>query len=431
MQRSTRDPGPSLDPSNVDRHKIEYILRTINRFPLLTDLQVRPTFVWDDILIPYSNDSLPQAKPEYRTRFLEEQRKYLSNNFQPDEILKLADGKSPPHLRVIDISKILDIGDILGNGTFGQVLKAKLPPIDRQDMETPSKLFAIKRFLKQVPGHTKTIVDSFLDERKNLNTSEGHKHEHIVSFHASFTDEVYLGFITSPVAESSLKDLLQKPRESNVIRNDERESLYKAFGCLLEAIRHLHEDLQMRHCDLKPSNILVCRLLGQGKRFRVRLCDLGTAHIWNSPQDGSTDRNQRGTSKYKAPEVHQHNKDGELKSHNKLVDIFSLGCIFLEMHTILRSKTLNQMAKAITNNDEKNFDDQWTYAGSLQGVRKWLGELCQDDDEDNGNVIVDRIKTMVRPNSVLGSQLLTSHPALRGSEGAEGSRGSFRAYLQI
>ena len=430
MQRSTRDPGPSSDPSNANTHKIECILRKINRFPLLTDLQVRPTFVWDDILIPYSNDSLPQAKPEYRTRFLEEQRKYLSE--KPVEILELADGKSPPHLRMIDIGESLDIDEILGNGTFGEVLKAKLPPINRQDIETPSKLFAIKRFLKQAPGRdTKTIVDSFLDERKNLKTSEGDKHEHIVSFHASFTDEVYLGFITSPVAESNLKDLLEKPRESNVIRNDERESLYKAFGCLLEAIRHLHEDLQMRHCDLKPSNILVCRLLGQGKRFRVRLCDLGSAHTWNSPQDISTDPNQRGTSKYKAPEVHQYYKDGELISHNKLVDIFSLGCIFLEMHTILRSKTLNQMAKAITNNDEKNFNDQWTYAGSLQGVRKWLEELCQDDDENNGNVIVDRIKTMVRPNSVLSSQVLTSHPALRGSEGAEGSRGSFRAYSQI
>ncbi|MCJ1422212.1 hypothetical protein MMC29_000091 [Sticta canariensis] len=396
MQRSTRDPRPSSDCSNANTHKIECILTKINRFPLLTALQVKPTFVWDDILIPYSNYSLPQARPEYRTRFLEEQREYLSKESQLVEILKPAGGKSPPHLRVIDIGKIFDIDDILGNGTFGEVLKAKLPLINRQDMETPSKFFAIKRFRKQGSGRDiETIVDSFLDERKNLKTSEGDKHEHIVSFHASFTDEVYLGFITSPVAEMTLKELLKKPRESNVIRNDERASLHNAFGCLLEAIRHLHEDLQMRHCDLKPSNILVCRLLGQGKHFRVRLCDLGTAHIWNSPQNMSTDENQRGTSKYKAPEVHQHHEDGELISHNRLVDIFSLGCIFLEMHTILRSKTLNQMAKAITNNDTKNFDDQWTYAGSLPGVRKWLGELCQDDDDNSGNVIVDRIKTMV------------------------------------
>lgn len=420
MQRSTRDPGPPSESSKANTQNIERILRNINQYPLPKDLHVSPTFVWDDILIPYSNDNLPQAKPEYRTRFLEEQREYLSEESQPIEvILMLADGKSPPHLRVIDIGKILDIHDTLGKGTFGEVLKAILPPSNCQNMESPSKFFAIKRFIKQVD--TKTIVDSFLDERENLKRSEGKKHRHIVSFHASFTDEKYFGFITSPVAESTLKDLLEKPRESNVIRNDERESLYKAFGCLLEAIRHLHEDLQMRHCDLKPSNILVCRLLGQGERFRVRLCDLGTAHISNSSQDISTDRNQRGTSKYKAPEVHQHYKDGEPRSHNRLVDIFSLGCIFLEMHTILRSKTLNQMAKTITNNHKKTFDDQWTYAGSLPGVRKWLGELSQDDDEDYGEVIVDPIKSMVRPKFVFGNQLLTSHPALRGSEGPEGS----------
>lgn len=422
MQRSTRYPGPSSefsDFSNAKTHKIEWILRRINRLPLLTDLQVRPTFVWDDIFIPYSIRSLPQAEPEYRTRFLEEQRKFLSEKPQS---LELADGNSPPHLRVTDIGKFLDIGDFLGHGTFGEVLEAKLPPIDRQTMESLSKFFAIKRFLKQVTGRdTKTIVDSFLEERKNLETSERDKHEHIVSFHASFTDKIYYGFIMSPVAELNLKDLLKKPRESNVIRNDERESLYKAFGCLLEAIRHLHEDLRMRHCDLKPSNILVCRLVGQGERFRVRLCDLGTAHIWNSTQNRSTDQNKRGTSKYKAPEVHRHYEGGEPISHNNLVDIFSLGCIFLEMHTILRSKTLDQMAKAITNNQEKSFNDQWTYAGSLPGVERWLGELSQDDDENPGKVIVERIKTMVILNPILGCQLLNLHPAFRGSEEAEGS----------
>ncbi|MCJ1268929.1 hypothetical protein MMC22_008817 [Lobaria immixta] len=381
-----QDAGPSSLSPRANTETIESILRQIEGLPLLTGLQARGDFVWDDNLVPYGRSDLPSEMQSYRTKFLEKQKAHLDDPSQPIESLfKLGDEGPRPHRRVIDIGKTLDIVGELGRGAFGEVLKAKWPPTARQNLDAPCRVFAMKRFPKKsLPRSINSIADSFINERENLEKAERCKHLHIVSFVASFTDESYFGFIMSPVAKSNLKTLLEQSRESNI---DERKSLYEAFGCLLETIRHLHEDLKMRHCDLKPSNILVCRL--QGDHFHVCLCDLGISYAWDSTENESTDRNHRGTARYKAPEVR-----GETRSHNRMADIFSLGCIFLEMYAVLRGRTLDQMARSITDNHE-SFDNHWTYAGSLQGVRKWLEELLQDDDDDREEVLVGLIKSMV------------------------------------
>lgn len=385
----------SSETSTANTDTIKLILSNIGRASLLNN---SPDFVWDDILIPYSKDHLPHDERSYEDRFLEEQEKHLLNTSQPiKDILKLADKGFPPHLRVSKISDKfhIDKDNELGHGTFGQVLKAEWLPSAGQKVAASFKCFAIKQIPKQ-----HSLVKSFKNECRNLEKSEKRRHSHIVNFHASFTDEENFGFIMSPVADSTLKDLLEKSRESSsIIPQGERASLFEAYGCLLDAIRHLHDKLKMRHCDLKPSNILWCR---RDDHFHVRLCDLGISYAWDSPQDESTDQNQRGTKKYKAPEVHKSQKGIEGTTHNRLVDIFSLGCIFLEMHAILTSRTLDQMARDITDN-EKRFHDDWTYAQSLTRIRKWLGDLAQDSDENNKDFIVGVIEKMVRLVLVLGN----------------------------
>lgn len=176
------------------------------------------------------------------------------------------------------------------------MFRAKLPPSNfykKEARNTDARCFAMKRFSKkQFPGRTTSILNEFAIECDNVKKFEKWKHKHIVTFHASFTDEVYYGFIMSPVAELTLKDLLEQSKESNVILGKERDSLFEAFGCLLEAVRHLHVDVQMRRCDLKPSNILVCHY--KDDHFYVRLCDLGLAHAWISSQMNQPTKNIGG-----------------------------------------------------------------------------------------------------------------------------------------
>ena len=396
MQASNQHPGPSS--ISQDSHpayqtqKIEVILRNIKKLNLLARHQDSQGFVWDDTLIPYEKSQLPKTNRNYKHEFWKEQKKLLSTSQQIHAILESADGGAPPHLQVLDIENIFDIGEVLGEGSFGTVVKAKLSPHDSGNVDARSRTFAIKRFRKslQGPATMKNTLRAFKTELKNLERSENHKHPHLVSFHASFTDETHFGFITSPVAESNLKSLLQKSVKNNVIPKDESESLSQAFGCLLEAVRHFHRDLKMRHCDLKPSNILVCRR--PGNRFSVQICDLGISYAWDFPQDDSTNNNQRGTQRYKAPEL----SFAQGTSHNRMVDIFSLGCIFLEMFTIIKGRTLDGMARAITKDRNSSFGDPWAYADCLVGVEEWLEELQTDVQNAPEEDPISLITYMVR-----------------------------------
>ena len=378
--------------SNMDYEKVEQILRKIDRLDLLAEFEHSQEFVWDDTLIPYTIHQLPKDRLRYKERFVEEQKKRLPETSQQIQaILKPADKDTLPRLQFDDISKNLVFAENLGEGTYGTVFKAKLPPSHSRNADARSMTFAVKLLPKCRGPDMKGPLGEFKTERDNLERSEKQKHHHLVSFHASFTDKKYFGFITSPVAESNLKSLLEKSKKANVISKEEGASLSQAFGCLLEAVRHLHDDLTMRHCDLKSSNILVCDR--PGRQFSVRICDLGISYPWNFPQDDSTNENQRGTQRYKAPEV----LFKQNMTHNRKGDIFSLGCIFLEMYTVIRGKTLDEMAKVISQDQRLSFDDSWAYANSLDGVNKWLKELQTGVQSGMGEELNRVITNMVRP----------------------------------
>ena len=369
--------------------EVDTILRKIDRLDLLAKFKRSQDFVWDDTLIPYTIHQLPKDKLEYETRFVEEQKKRLPETDQ--QIQAILDKAAPQHLHFVDISENLDFGDKLGEGTYGTVFKARLLPSHIRNADARCMTFAVKQFPKCRGPDMRIPLKEFNTERGNLERSEKQKHHHLVSFHASFTDEESFGFITSPVAESNLKSLLEKSNKNNFILKEEGESLSQAFGCLLEAVRHLHEDLKMRHCDLKSSNILVCDR--PGRHFSVRICDLGISHTWNLPQDDSTDENQRGTHRYKAPEV----LSKQDMTHNRKGDIFSLGCIFLEMYTVIRGKTLDDMARVIRQDQKPSFDGSWAYANSLSGVKEWLKELQTGVQSGPGEELIRVITNMVRP----------------------------------
>lgn len=147
------------------RQKVETILKKIDRFDLLEKFKPSQDFVWDDTLIPYTRHQLPKDKLEYEGRFVEEQKKYLRETSQQIQaILEPADRGDPPHLRVVDISKNLDFGDELGEGTYGTVFKAQMPPSHGGNVKAPSKMFAVKRFEKCRGPDMKSSLEEFKTE---------------------------------------------------------------------------------------------------------------------------------------------------------------------------------------------------------------------------------------------------------------------------
>ena len=95
--------------------------------------------------------------------------------------------------------------------------------------------------------------------------------------------------------------------------------------------------LQLVHCDLKPSNILI------SNSGVVKIADFGIAHAV-----GFTDDIEgiRGTPAYMSPEQ---SRNEQMTAQS---DIFSLGLCLFEAFTgkkMLRAKTLPEMAKLIGN----------------------------------------------------------------------------------
>jgi serine/threonine protein kinase len=94
-------------------------------------------------------------------------------------------------------------------------------------------------------------------------------------------------------------------------------------GCLIQAIDYLHE-MRVKHKDLKPANILV-------KNGKVMITDFGIAKdlIDEETTASLTSGYAQGSPMYMAPEI----KLGERRG--RAIDIFSLGCIILEISTCL------------------------------------------------------------------------------------------------
>lgn len=99
-----------------------------------------------------------------------------------------------------------------------------------------------------------------------------------------------------------------------------RSFLRTFFGYLTSALCFLHDN-RIRRKDTKPQNVLV-------KAHHVLLTDFG-----NSTTSGPTPL----TPRYCALEVSDYSR------RNSLSDIWSLGCVFFEMWTVLRAETVQEM----------------------------------------------------------------------------------------
>ena len=401
MFRHDGDSPQMADSARLACSKIDLILRNVNKSNLLREDKVWQALEWNDTYLPLSINQLPEdenGSSDYATLFWEEQKRHLSDTSPESpsiqDIIHKRSGSRPPHIQVINIKEVFQIGTVLGHGKFGDVFAVYWHARYEQEDDASSQKFAMKRMGKLAPRGTAPLSritrKEFEDEVALL--EKGRHHNHIVNFHASFTDEESFGIIMSPVADTTLEKLLGKYVKENTIDMDkvDRKILSKAHGCLLEAVRYIHDVLNIRHRDLKPSNILV-------HNDRILVCDFGSAYDCEPPdRSETTEKSQAGTRKYKAPEVLK----GPDQKHNKKTDIFSLGAVFLEMHTVLRGYTLNSMAKAITKRQESRFNnhvnDPWTYADSRDGIECWLDEVLQRDRSTQQSGPLSLIKNMVR-----------------------------------
>ncbi|KAK5687602.1 hypothetical protein LTS10_001742 [Elasticomyces elasticus] len=268
-----------------------------------------------DICLPYNATNLPGSLTgEARALFLDYQENVLTGQGAKLE----RSGHEHQHIHG-SADDLFISGGLLGRG--GSAL------VDRVMGKMTGEIFARKRIRRddyRVQDQQRLAL--FENELKLLKSLS---HKHIVKVVGSYTDSKEVGLIMLPVAEKNLATFLGETLSSgNDV--DRRVRIRSYFGCIATALEYLHAQ-GVRHKDIKPQNILV-------KERQVYITDFGTSyHRKEGTSDTTEGTLKYFTRKYVAPET-------ALGSRNKSSDIWSLGCVYLEMCTVLAGKTLSEMS---------------------------------------------------------------------------------------
>ncbi|KAK4224805.1 kinase-like domain-containing protein [Podospora fimiseda] len=170
--------------------------------------------------------------------------------------------------------------------------------VDKVISTLTHKIYARKLFKKsKTKGLRRENVQTFMTELDILKRTS---HKHCMSLVATYSDPKYFGLLMDPVGDYSL-----------------------------EAVAYLHGQ-QIRHRDIKPQNILV-------RGDEVFLADFGIAFSWEHLTRATTIADSGKTLGYTAPEVMR------VESRNEAADVWSLGCVFYEMATVLHGRTVKDL----------------------------------------------------------------------------------------
>ena len=183
------------------------------------------------------------------------------------------------------------------------------------------------------------------------------QHSHIVRLLTAFKDTSTITLFMKPAADYSLAYYMQA-RSSVAPAGKET---WKWFSCLVSGLHYMHAQ-GILHGDIKPDNILVFN-------NHIIYTDFGLS---NTIPDDASMISDAGfiTKQYAAPEV----KRGK---RGKPSDIWSLGCVFLELATVTLHRSIahfydaRKLPRAKKSGDTMDF----SYSENMVAVAKWIKEL--------------------------------------------------------
>lgn len=206
------------------------------------------------------------------------------------------------------------------------------------------------------------------------------RHVHIVAFVATFTHNHRAYALMYPHAKTDLGKYMDPV--SHWLRGDEFydshmpvvskvedldlslsapvriSHLRDFFPCLTEALAYLHKH-NVKHKDIKPANILV-------DRFNSPiLADFDLSHRYTDPNEVPTSGPTGYTYPYAAPETIE-NDNRPFQS-----DIFSLGCVFSEMITLVMGQNLQDFRMHRTNPS----NPEGAFHICIDSTQTWLHRL--------------------------------------------------------
>jgi serine/threonine protein kinase len=371
-----RDDGNMTQFSESEIQQISDLLGHVNRawsrvprtyivLRISGQLHLLDTFInlgFSDHWFPVSTEgSLPECLSyTARADFMKAQSTILTN------ALDLEKGKEGKHQNFAKGQPLPFESRVnLGFGAFGQV--------DKVVSLVSHKEYARKRIRRRgIFEQAQMSVKSYINELEVLKRV---RHPHIIELVGSYTDSTFLGLIMSPVADCNLSEFLPIVPTSP----DKISLLRSFFGCLANAIAYLHGS-EIRHKDIKPSNILI-------KGDNVLVADFGLSRDSTDATRSTTEGITALSPRYCAPEV------ADYEPRNSSADIWSLGCVFLEMATIPKGETIDAMKTVFNTNgshgqhfrNNPNATFQWILMLRATGLQSdneplnWISRMLQLD----------------------------------------------------
>lgn len=223
------------------------------------------------------------------------------------------------------LDKILPVQDDLGstNTAIVQSVKCK-------------RILLARKTIRCNRNFTKEMAIQEVAHLSKLN------HSHVVQVIGTYVMEHDISILMYPVAGYNLETFIQDldPKSHYKHRWDIRIASLKTFiGCLIGAVKYIHSKMT-KHMDIKPRNILVRDLrhipsVLREETFKVYITDFGISRSYHTLDATETEGPTMFTRRYAAPEVVDRSKRG------LSADIFSLGCVFVEIGTTLNSFPIN------------------------------------------------------------------------------------------
>ena len=239
---------------------------------------------------PKKNEIESQKKSEISNQNSDEENFYQNPN-QPKE-------------KIRDFIILKEIGQ----GAFGSVFLV--------EKETNKKKYALKVINKDFLARTERTEEALI-ERLILSKC---KHPSIVRLSLSFQSKNKLFFVIEYCPNSDLDELLKK------FGTLEPDLAFQIICELVNVVDYLHNEMNISHNDLKPSNILL------DSNFHIKLIDFSTAKIKDKifdkkkgdfvPSEESISKDIIGTAEFISPEM-VNQKITDYKTN----DIWSLGII--------------------------------------------------------------------------------------------------------
>lgn len=286
-----------------------------------------------DYALPFSEDTLPSIIKEQANTFLRllKFQAAVRSSSQlmsfKDRALSHRNSTVPP----FEPTKQLPVT----KGSFGQVESVRY---------SNSGLFYARKTMLRIRHGTMSDSEAQEDRHRRLrhfvNEVEILKkldHVHLVHFRGSYADEKIFALLVEPVAKSTLHDLLVQPAP---LAAENIATLLSSFGCLTMGLAWLHSN-QIRHKDIKPANILI-------HEGSMLFCDFGSAmdaEFMATTQTEGTAHNR--TPRYASPETYRKQK------RNEASDVWSLGCVFMEMLTVLTDASVDELLEYIHRQTDK------------------------------------------------------------------------------